>query len=162
MKNWQLVPALWVVVLGTFTLGMALGAAPTLQTASKQSQAVSPTMTIRGVLLKSDKTPLASDLLGAGLVLVTAAPVKGEGEDGVTFELTHESVNKNTVETDARGRFTIKMARSSIESKKLVILIGGTGFNRLQHLQREGKPVVIEVNDKTSTVNLGTIVVKEK
>jgi hypothetical protein len=160
MKNCGLVRASLAGLLATSILGLALGAASRTPqvAASKKTQSVSPTITIRGVLVKEDKTPLAWDPLS--VVLVTAAAVTGEGEDGVSYELTNEGINKNTVHPDAKGRFTIKVERSSLTSKKLVILIGGTGFGGLQPLKQEDKSVIIEVNDKSSTVNLGTIIVK--
>ncbi len=118
-KRGSVLPGL-VGLLGALTLVVTLGAASTAaQATPKKAQSVSPTITIRGVLLKTDKTPLASDLLGGGLVLVTAAPVTGEAEEEVSFELTDESVEKNTTQPDAKGRFNIKIARNSTESKKL-------------------------------------------
>jgi len=122
----------------------------------------SNTVIIRGVLLKQDKTPWASKP-PFEMVLLTVAPVEGEGEKGTNVSISTESLNKHSAQPNAQGRFTIKVDRAALPAgKEFIVLSLIPGIAGLQPLKLEGKPVSFKIDDKTTVINLGTIIVADK
>jgi hypothetical protein len=150
----------FIAMLGlTVTLSMGQTSA---QKAAVASTSKSSIVIIRGTLLKQDKTPLASK--GPfEMVFLTAAPVDKEGEGETTYTLNNEGLNKNTAQPDVRGRFAIKLDRSSIpRGKKVVILMWGAGGSGMEPLRINGRPIAFDIDEKSTSIDLGTITVKEK
>jgi len=63
---------------------------------------------------------------------------------------------KHARRPDAKGAFTIKLPKSSIPGKELVLVVGPP----FVELERDGSTVILEIVDSTSVFDLGTIVVK--
>ena len=133
-------------------------------TTAKKSPVQSAQVTVRGVLLRADKTPVVSEI-PSGMVFVTVLVLSSEGEKGTTsVELTDEALNNYTAQPDAKGRFSIKMNRQdpSLKGKKLTVAAWGQGFDRVQPLRVGDKIVAFEIEDKTTVVDLGRIVVTKE
>jgi hypothetical protein len=130
--------------------------------AAKATASKSSIVIIRGILMKEDKTPLASK--GPfEMVFLTAAPIEKEGEGKTSYTLTNEGLNKNTAQPDVRGRFAIKLDRSTIpKGKKVVILMFGAGGSGLEPLRINGRPIAFDIDEKSSSIDLGTITVKKE
>jgi hypothetical protein len=150
----------FIVMLGLpVTLSMGQTSAPK---AAKATASKSSIVIIRGTLMKEDKTPLASK--GPfEMVFLTAAPTEKEGEGKTSYTLTNEGLNKNTAQPDARGRFAIRLDRSTIpKGKKVVILMWGAGGSGMEPLRINGQPVAFDLDEKSTSVSLGIITVKKE
>jgi hypothetical protein len=115
----------------------------------KQSQMA---VTITGTLLGISNTQLFAPQ-------VIPVPVTDEKEDATKFELTDEALNKYSAQVDQNGRFRLKLDRNYMATgKKLMILVLFPDNRGLQPLKYKGKNVVLDIDDKTTTINLGRIV----
>lgn len=118
---------------------------------SKQNQTA---VTITGTVSGIEKDPLFPPS-------VIPVAVTDEKDGAMNLELTDEALNKHSAKVDRNGKFRLKLSREFVPAgKKLMILIlTAQGLRRLNHA---GKAVVLQFNNKTTTINLGTIEIDKK
>ena len=169
------VPSLMGSIVLLTLAATAVSGQPDPQAAPKKGQPNSSEMVIRGTLVNEDKTPFPSskqDPQGKTVVFVVPATTTPEGEQSsktVRVEASGLRVTntwgsylipfeppKHATRPDAKGVFTIRLPKTSISGKKLVLVVGPP----FVELERDGNTVILEVVDSTSVFDLGTIVVK--
>lgn len=154
-----------VIIRAVASFTLMLGLSVTLsigQTQSPKTGKTSPSKSdiviIRGVLVKEDKTPLGSKP-PFEMVFLTAAPIIKEG----SYSLSNEGLNKNTAQPDAKGKFAIRLDRSTVpKGKKVMILFWGSGGQGMEPLRIKGRPIAFDIDEKSTSFDLGTIIVSGK
>jgi hypothetical protein len=122
------------------------------------AQTPSANVTIRGVLVDQNKKPIPVDPL-TGVLGIVALPVEKDTADGSKLTITTELLNK-AAKPNASGHFSLTVARSAFAGKKLMI-VGLFAAAGMQPLKIDGKNIALDIDAKTTLVNLGTIVFRK-